>query len=423
MGFAKLRLIIVSLTVLSQIYLFVRSRQAIRSWRRSAAFKSLAICLVGLALGLLFAMNAVIVYRPVLWVDPPFAVQAVLFYLPAVWSFGSILSALLLCFLQVARGLGRIMVRLSRGSVGQAAPVPENPGRRRFLQAALGGVAAAPLVLSGYAAVHAGQSCEVRELTLPFGHPLRVVQLTDIHAGIFMTRKQIRRYIDQVMALQPDLFVLTGDFISNSMVFFPGCVAEMARVRARYGTFATLGNHEHWYGNLSEIQRIFRQYRILLLQNAHRVLQDERGSFAVAGIDDLRSGHPDLKAAFAGLDASIPKLLLCASPRDLPRGRGVRNSTNLVGPLSWGADQVEPAGRRYQPGAPPDPLSCRAVPDQCFPLIRQWRHRHHLHPGQKRHAGSHPGSADLKGQVAPLAGPKLILKDILLTNKRISPEY
>ena len=91
---------------------------------------------------------------------------------------------------------------------------------------------------------------------MPFGRSLRVAQLTDIHAGIYMTREEIRRYATQVITLQPDLFVLTGDFLSNSMSFFPGCAEEMARVRARLGTFATLGNHEHWYGRIGEIRTI-----------------------------------------------------------------------------------------------------------------------------------------------------------------------
>ena len=60
----------------------------------------------------------------------------------------------------------------------------------------------------------------------------------------------------------------------------------MARVRTRYGTFATLGNHEHWYGKMSDIQAIFRQHSIPLLLNTHQVIRTEQGSFAVAGIDD-----------------------------------------------------------------------------------------------------------------------------------------
>ena len=129
-----------------------------------------------------------------------------------------------------------------------------DPDRRRLLQAGVAGLATAPFLLSGYGAAYASKAYDVRELTLPFGRSLRVVQLSDIHAGVYMTQEEIRRYADQVIALQPDLFVLTGDFISNSMEFLPGCVEEMARVRARYGTFATLGNHENWYGRLKGLR-------------------------------------------------------------------------------------------------------------------------------------------------------------------------
>jgi len=72
--------------------------------------------------------------------------------------------------------------------------------------------------LSGYGAVYASKAYEVQELTLPFGRVVRVVHLTDIHAGVYMTRTEMRRYADQVIALEPDLFVLTGDYISNSMM-------------------------------------------------------------------------------------------------------------------------------------------------------------------------------------------------------------
>jgi hypothetical protein len=194
-----------------------------------------------------------------------------------------------------------------------------NLGRRRFLQAGVGSLAAAPMVLSGYGAAYAAKSYDVQELSLPFGRSLRVVQLTDIHAGIYMTREEIRRYADQVIALQPDLFVLTGDFISNSMSSLPGCVEEMARVRTRYGTFATLGNHEHLWGRPNEIQAILGQSRISLLTNAQQVIQTEQGPLAVAGIDDLVAGEPDLEAALRGLDPAIPALLLSHHPEIFPQ--------------------------------------------------------------------------------------------------------
>jgi hypothetical protein len=54
------------------------------------------------------------------------------------------------------------------------------------------------------------------------------------------------------------------------------------------------------------------------LHNAHQVIQTEQGPFAVAGIDDLRAGFPDLEAALRGLDRSIPTLLLSHRPEIFP---------------------------------------------------------------------------------------------------------
>jgi len=317
--FPRLRLIALAVVLLAQVYLFVRIRRAILSSRRSDRFKSRAIRLVGTSIGLLFVLNGYTLFRQIPWVDPPIVAQVGLFYPVAVWNFGSLFSALLLFLTQVIGRLGRMVVRLSRGHVSQTASDPVNLGRRRFLQAGVGGLAAAPMMLSGYGAAYAAKSYGVQELTLPFGRSLRVVQLTDIHAGIYMNREEMRCYADQVTALQPDLFVLTGDFISNSMSFLPGCVEEMARVRARYGTFATLGNHEHLWGRPNEIQAILRQYRVSLLTNAHQVIQTEQGPFAVAGIDDLRAGQPDLEAAMRGLDPATPTLLLSHQPEIFPQ--------------------------------------------------------------------------------------------------------
>jgi hypothetical protein len=154
-----------------------------------------------------------------------------------------------------------------------------------------------------------------------------------------MTRDEIRRYVDQVIALRPDLFVLTGDYISNSMAFLPGCVEELARVRAPYGTFATLGNHEHWYGKADEIQAIFRQHGISLLNNAHQVIQTERGPVAVAGIDDLRSGNPDLEAALRGRDPAIPTLLLSHLPEIFPQAAAHGIPLTLAG--HWHGGQIQ----------------------------------------------------------------------------------
>jgi hypothetical protein len=325
MQFATIRLIVVALAIAAQIYLFFRIRRAIGSSFRSNRLKSRATFVMGLTILLLFFANRYIALNPIPWVDPPLRAQVILFYLPAVWGFASILSALILFAAQVVAGLGRMVVRIFQSSIGHSDSTPVNPERRHFLQVGVGWLATAPFIISGYGAIYSGKTFKVRELTLAFGVPLRVIQLTDIHTGIYMRRQELRRLADQVIALRPDLLVFTGDYISNSMEFLPGCVEEMARIRARYGTFASLGNHEHWYGEVSTVKAIFSRYSIPLLLNTHSSIHTEHGAFAVAGIDDLRAGRPDLDAALHGLDRTIPTILLSHRPEVFPQAaeRGI----------------------------------------------------------------------------------------------------
>ena len=211
-----------------------------------------------------------------------------------------------------------------------------------------------------------------------------------------MNRRQMRYYVDQVIALQPDLFVLTGDYISNSLSFLPVCVEEMARVRARYGTFATLGNHEHWYGSLIELRTIFRRYGMPLLNNEHQVIQTERGLFAVIGIDDLRTGEGQPGGRLTRVGSCDPETSPVASPGDLPPCRFARHSADPVGSLPWGADQTWPAGGGDQPGAPSHPVCRGAVQNRDRKSLRQSGDRHHIHTGQAEcAAGDHVGQPDM----------------------------
>ncbi len=115
------------------------------------------------------------------------------------------------------------------------------------------------------------------------------------------------------------------------MEYLPGCIEELARVRTPYGTFATLGNHEHWYGDLSRIQAVFSQYGILLLVNANQVVHSGQGAFTVAGIDDLRAGNPDLEAALRGLNPHMPALLLSHRPEVFPLAAACGIQLTLAG--------------------------------------------------------------------------------------------
>ncbi len=147
--------------------------------------------------------------------------------------------------------------------------------------------------------------------------PLRIVQLSDTHAGPQdMPITRLRAIIAQANALRPDLVVLTGDY-QGVKLFAPetnssldNVVAPFAELRSRLGTFAVRGNHDnaHWS------PRVIPRYRMTYLQNAWA----DAGPLIVAGLDDLETGHVDVAAALAGVPPGKPVILLMHEPDTFP---------------------------------------------------------------------------------------------------------
>lgn len=344
-----LRSIIFGMLVASQLYLFVRGDRALRQSRWSPRHKKLLrLTLTG------FLVSTLIIYLAFLsrWIpleDPSPVILYALIYPTAIWSFGSLFSSLLL----LLADLGGYCVRWFRSRVaernaGSASPL--DPSRRTFMQTSLGALAAAPILVSGYGASYESNGWEIEEVHLslspthPFDPPLKVVQVSDIHSSLFMTPARMRHCAETIRRLEPDLFVLTGDFISNSAADLPPCIKEMARVESRYGSFAVLGNHEHLYGEPEKIIAAFEEAGISILQNAHRVLETDSSSIAIAGVDDLRVGRPNLGRALDGLNPALPTILLSHRPEIFPRAATRDIALTLAGHYHGGQIKVSVLG-------------------------------------------------------------------------------
>lgn len=91
----------------------------------------------------------------------------------------------------------------------------------------------------------------------------RIVHLSDIHIGGFhMSPKRVEALVDIVNAQGADMVIITGDFISghdnkrdHSAAFNADIDAGFrALAGLRAPTFATLGNHDNWYGKAAVAQ-------------------------------------------------------------------------------------------------------------------------------------------------------------------------
>lgn len=157
---------------------------------------------------------------------------------------------------------------------------------------------------------------------LPEGtRPLRIALLSDLHVqGPDMPPARVRRIVDQVNAVHPDLILLAGDFVGSRRIATRGYsdaeIADaLAGLRARLGVFAVLGNHDHWRDPASLARELAaRNLRVLVNETA------EVGPIAIAGIDDDFTDHADIaRVAQAAAASERPVVVLTHSPDLVPR--------------------------------------------------------------------------------------------------------
>ncbi|MBI3393024.1 MAG: metallophosphoesterase [Nitrospirae bacterium] len=234
-----------------QVYLFVKARRRIRRSGLTPRFKSLLVASLALFVGFMQVPYIALFIGPEPGVRSAYAV---LKYPFAVWSFGAIGTALLLGARDlVSHFRGRVRAR-------RRNPRPVNLERRAFLGRAFGAVAATPMVATAYGATFDTGRLEIVRKTLPFTSlppsfdGLTILQASDIHSGLSMDPATLRKLVQQMNALRPDLVLLTGDYISASMKDLDPFLSAFASLRAPMGVIAALGNHEYMYGRIDRIK-------------------------------------------------------------------------------------------------------------------------------------------------------------------------
>ncbi len=152
-----------------------------------------------------------------------------------------------------------------------------------------------------------------------------IAQLSDLHYDEHFSAVPIRKAVAIVNALQPDLIALTGDFVTipvfsdylhnakKGAAAAEPCALAIASLRARYGVFAILGNHDHD----SEPDRVIAALEgqgIQLLRNASHPIEAAGARLWVTGVDDVLTGKPDLDVSLKGIPRSEPVVLLAHEP-------------------------------------------------------------------------------------------------------------
>jgi predicted MPP superfamily phosphohydrolase len=156
--------------------------------------------------------------------------------------------------------------------------------------------------------------------------PLRIVQIADPHLGPWQPVALLRRRLAELLTHEPDLVLLTGDFLTMEGAAARGALAEALAPLREYATraFAILGNHDHEC--IDEVRHALGATGATLLVDAEAVVETAVGPVQLLGADWVARGRREhIRALLARFPrrAGHLRLLLLHDPsvfRHVPRG-------------------------------------------------------------------------------------------------------
>ena len=196
-----------------------------------------------------------------------------------------------------------------------------------------------------------------------------IAQLSDFHYEDRFSVVPIRKAVEVVNSLHPDLVVLTGDFVTvpwrggspSSLRQYAQPAEPCARVlqdlQAPMGRFAILGNHDAGSDPV-RVVRALRDHQLPVLMNRSVALERGKDRIWLAGIDDVLEGRPDLALTLSNVPPAELTILLAHEPDFADEASltpvDLQLSGHSHGGQVWipgiGAPWLPALGRRYPRG-------------------------------------------------------------------------
>jgi len=218
----------------------------------------------------------------------------------------------------------------------------------------------------------------------PSLHGLTLVQLSDLHYdGISLGDSLLAEAIAASNNADPDLVLLTGDFVAADPRRSRALIPHLKQLRSRSGCFAILGNHDLYYRlSRSIITTALNQAGIRVLWN--QVAYPVGPDLALVGLADFWSPAFDPGPVLSAIPAETPRIVLSHNPDSAAVLRSWRVDLQLSGHTHGGQivlPGLGPIGRLLSPIYHQTPSFLhRWIPYlRCRQVVQHWEWSEGLH--------------------------------------------
>ncbi|MDR3262356.1 MAG: metallophosphoesterase [Tannerella sp.] len=148
------------------------------------------------------------------------------------------------------------------------------------------------------------------------GNSFKIVAVSDLHLGTGTAKGQLQKYIRMINAQHPDLILIGGDLIDNSIVPVQSrhMEKELLQLNAGSGIYMVAGNHEYISG-IADCMQYISQTPVHFLRDTVVTLPN---GIQLVGRDDRSNRFRKSLSQLAGLtNPSQPVIVLDHQPYEL----------------------------------------------------------------------------------------------------------
>ena len=149
------------------------------------------------------------------------------------------------------------------------------------------------------------------------GEQIKLLIAADLHLGEVIGERHLQRFVEVVQQEEPDLVLLSGDIIDNSISpYFANNLSDtMSQLDAPLGVYAVPGNHDYYGGDLYLLRDEFKEIGFNFLMDEIETVNDQ---LTIIGRNDYTDkDRQSIEQLMDQADNNLPVIMLDHQPREI----------------------------------------------------------------------------------------------------------
>lgn len=141
----------------------------------------------------------------------------------------------------------------------------------------------------------------------------KIVFITDIHHGPFFSIERVKKLVERINKLNPDIIIMGGDYVHRDPKYIEPLFNELRNLKSNNGIYAVLGNHDHWEDAGLTRQMMVRN-GIKICDNKSYWVKIKNDSIKIGGVGDLWEDTQELDSTICDVRKNDFCILITHSP-------------------------------------------------------------------------------------------------------------